>query len=83
MVAELWELSGRLCGKLLVAVLPRPRRRWSVPRADLDAGPARRLLSISAATLDRLRRPVRQPARAAAAQRGGAALKTHILYPGE
>jgi transposase InsO family protein len=60
-VAELWELSGRLCGKLLVAVLP-----LLLPALERQRGrtvtPAQRaqLLGISAATLDRLLRPVRQ-----------------------
>jgi transposase InsO family protein len=80
-VAELWELSGRLCGKLLVPVLP-----LLLPALERHRGqtltPAQRalLLGISAATLDRLLRPVRQrqgrqPRRAAGA---ASALKQQI-----
>jgi transposase InsO family protein len=60
-LAELWELSGRLSGKLLVPVLPLllpALERHRGPRL----GPAQRalVLGLSAATLDRLLRPVRQ-----------------------
>lgn len=60
-LSELWELSGRLSGKLLVPVLPLLLPALERHRGGVLA-PAQRalVLGMSAATLDRLLRPVRQ-----------------------
>jgi hypothetical protein len=69
LLARLWELSDRLCGKLLVAVLPvllaalDRHQAWQLPLAQRQA-----LLALSPATADRLLRPIgqargRQPVR--------------------
>jgi hypothetical protein len=58
---HIWEASGHLCGKLLVAVLPvfvaAVRGRAG---GGLTTEAQQRLLSVSAATIDRLLRSVRQ-----------------------
>ena len=61
-LAELWELSGRLSGKLLVPVLPLLLPALERHRGRLLLAPAQRalVLGLSAATLDRLLRPARQ-----------------------
>ena len=58
-----WEASDRICGKRLKAVLPSMVK--SLERHDhLDLAPGvrRRLFSASAATIDRLLRPIREQA---------------------
>ena len=58
-----WEASDRICGKRLKAALPSMVK--SLERhghLDLDPGVRRRLLSASAATIDRLLRPIREQA---------------------
>ena len=55
-----WEASDRICGKRLKAVLPSlvgAMERHG--HFDLDADVRERILSISAATIDRLLRPIR------------------------
>ena len=59
-----WEASDRICGKRLKAALPSMVE--SLERhghLDLDPGVRRRLFSASAATIDRLLRPIREQAR--------------------
>ena len=58
-----WEASDRICGKRLKAALPSMVE--SLERhghLDLDPGVRRRLFSASAATIDRLLRPIREQA---------------------
>ena len=58
-----WEASDRICGKRLKAALPSMVE--SLERhghLDLDPGVRRRLFSASAATIDRLLRPMREQA---------------------
>ena len=58
-----WEASDRICGKRLKAALPSMVE--SLERhghLDLDPGVRRRLFSASAATIDRLMRPIREQA---------------------
>ena len=58
-----WEAADRICGKRLKAALPHlveSMERHS--HLDLDPGVRQRLLSASAATLDRLLQPIRTPA---------------------
>ena len=58
-----WEASDRICGKRLKAALPSMVE--SLERhghLDLDPGVRRRLFSASAATIDRLLRPIREKA---------------------
>ena len=58
-----WEAADRICGKRLKAALPHlvgSMERQS--HLDLDPGVRQRLLSASAATLDRLLQPIRTPA---------------------
>ena len=58
-----WEAADRICGKRLKAALPHLVE--SMERhghLDLDPGVRQRLLSASAATLDRLLQPIRTPA---------------------
>ena len=61
LLARLWEMSGRLCGKLWVAwvatALPALEQHGAVA---LRPSERKRLLALSAATVDRLLRPVRQ-----------------------
>jgi hypothetical protein len=60
-LVRVWEVSDRLCGKLLVAVLPLlldaldRHHAWRLPSAHRAA-----LLALSPATADRLLRPARQ-----------------------
>ncbi len=60
LVERLWEISDRLCGKLLVPLLPvlisalEHHGAFTLPPTQRQ-----QLLSLSAATLDRLLRPVR------------------------
>ena len=58
-----WEAADRICGKRLKAALPHlvesMERRGHL---NLDPGVRQRLLSASAATLDRLLQPIRTPA---------------------
>ena len=57
-----WEAADRICGKRLKAALPHLVE--SMERhghLDLDPGVRQRLLSASAATLDRLLQPIRTP----------------------
>ena len=59
----IWEASDRICGKRLKAALPSMVE--SLERhghLDLDPGVRRRLFSASAATIDRLLRPIREQA---------------------
>ena len=59
----IWEASDRICGKRLKAALPSMVE--SLERhghLDLDPGVRRRLFSASAATIDRLLRPIRERA---------------------
>ena len=58
-----WEASDRICGKRLKAALPSMVE--SLERhghLDLDPSVRRRLFSASAATIDRLLRPIREQA---------------------
>ena len=58
-----WEAADRICGKRLKAALPHPVE--SMERhghLDLDPRVRQRLVSASAATLDRLLQPIRTPA---------------------
>ena len=58
-----WEAADRICGKRLKAALPHLVE--SMERhghLDLDPRVRQRLLSASAATLDRLLQPIRTPA---------------------
>ena len=67
-----WEAADRICGKRLKAALPHLVE--SMERhghLDLDPGVRQLLLSASAATLDRLLRPIRTPGRAAGSDAGG------------
>lgn len=60
-VGELWEISDRLCGKLLTAALPALLPALERHGALTLAGDVReQLLTASAATLDRVLRRVRQ-----------------------
>ena len=62
-VIVVWEAADRICGKRLKAALPHLVE--SMERhghLDLDPGVRQRLLSASAATLDRLLQPIRTPA---------------------
>ena len=62
-VIVVWEAADRICSKRLKAALPHLVE--SMERhghLDLDPGVRQRLLSASAATLDRLLQPVRTPA---------------------
>jgi hypothetical protein len=62
-VVTLWESSDRLCGKRLKAILPELLRSMeSHGRMDLDESLKGLVLSASAATLDRLLRPIREKA---------------------
>ena len=80
-VAALWDISGRLCGRLLAPVLPLLLPALERHRGQpLAPEPRARLLGASPATLERLLRPVRQragrqPQRAAGA---ASALKQQI-----
>lgn len=62
LLERLWEISDRLCGKLLTAVLP-----TLIPAVErhghlrLTAEARRQLLALSPATIDRFLRPVRRP----------------------
>lgn len=78
---QLWEISGRLCGKLWVAwattALPALERHGAIA---LRPAERKHLLALSAATVDRLLRPIRQ--RRGRQPRGpsgpGAALKAQV-----
>ncbi|MGH9669952.1 MAG: integrase catalytic domain-containing protein [Terriglobales bacterium] len=60
-VERLWEISNRLCGKLLVPLLPVLVPALERHRAlALAPSQRRHLLGLSAATLDRLLQPVRR-----------------------
>ena len=59
----LWEASDRICGKRLKAIIPVLLESLEGhQRLKLDATVRERVLSISAATIDRLLRSVRSPA---------------------
>ena len=59
-VILVWEASDRICGKRLKAALPQLVESMELPgHLDLDAEVRERLLSASAATLDRLLKPNR------------------------
>ena len=63
MLTVVWEASDRICGKRLKAALPSMVE--SLERhghLDLDPGVRRRLFSTSAATIERLMRPIREQA---------------------
>ena len=67
-----WEAADRICGKRLKAALPHLVE--SMERhghLDLDPGVRQRLLSASAATLDRLLQPIRTPAASRQLRRRG------------
>ena len=58
-----WEASDRICGKRLKAALPSMVESLEKHgHLDLDPGVRRRLFSASAATIDRLLRPIREQA---------------------
>ena len=58
---RIWQISDRLCGKLLVAALP--TLVPALERHGMQVGPEyrRQLLALSPATIDRLLRPSRTP----------------------
>lgn len=67
-----WEASDRICGKRLKAVLPRLLEAMERHQhLDLDPYVRERLLGVSAATIDRLLKPVRQSAGTARKRRAG------------
>ena len=58
-----WEASDRICGKRLKAALPSMVESLEKHgHLDLDPGERRRMFSASAATIDRLLRPIREQA---------------------
>ena len=58
-----WEASDRICGKRLKAALPSMVESLEKHgHLDLDPGVRRRMFSASAATIDRLLRPIREQA---------------------
>jgi hypothetical protein len=80
MLERLWQISDRLCGKLLAAVLPTLVPALERHGLQLPPDDRRQLLALSPATLDRLLRPCRtrlgrQPYRVVPASR---ALKHQI-----
>lgn len=62
----LWEASDRICGKRLKAIIPVLLVSLEKhKRLKLDAGVRERLLAVSAATIDRLLRPIRSHSQSA------------------
>ncbi|MFO1066663.1 MAG: ISNCY family transposase [Pirellulales bacterium] len=62
-LATLWESSDRLCGKRLKAILPELLKSMEGHgHMSLDESVKSRVLSVSAATIDRILRPIREHA---------------------
>ena len=71
-LVPLWELSDRLCGKLLAPLLPQLLAALE-RHGELRLSPSRRaaLEALSPATIDRMLRPHRPPRRGAGPRAGG------------
>jgi Integrase core domain len=74
-----WEASDRICGKRLKAILPRLVEAMERHgHLDLDLHVRERVLSISAATIDRLLVPVRSRAGSRRKRRGRKKIKARV-----
>lgn len=76
----IWVMSDQLCSKLLKVALPEWLEHYNDPKAPLTEAVREKLLTISAAQIDRLLRPARlsQPKKGLSATRPGTLLRHQV-----